>query len=66
MLDATHTAHLLAAACTARTAMDQVGQGRAVTGRLGGAVPIDDEHPAVVGSCAQDELTSDIVIVRDD
>ena len=56
MLDAAHAAHLLAAAGAAGAAVDQDRQRRAVAGRFGGVGAVDDQHPAVIGGGALDEL----------
>ena len=56
MLDAADAAHLLAAAGAAGAAVDQHRQRRAVAGRFGGVGAVEDQHPAVIGGGALDEL----------
>ena len=56
MLDAAHAAHLLAAAGAAGAAVDQDRERRAVAGRFGGVGAVDDQHPAVIGGGAADEI----------
>ncbi len=65
VLDAADAAHLLAAAGATRPAVHQVGQGRAVSRRFCGAVPVDDHHAAVIRGGAEHEFASDVVVVGD-
>ena len=50
--NAVHAAHLLAAASTARTAVDESRQRRAVSRRFLGAVAIGEQQPPVIGGRA--------------
>ena len=60
MLDAANAAHLLASAGAARPAVDQHRQRRAVAGRFRGIVAVQDQHSAVIGGRALDELAGGI------
>ena len=56
MLDPAHAAHLLAAAGPAGAAVGQHRQRRAVAGQFRGIGAVDDQHPAVIGRRAADEV----------
>ena len=56
MLDAADAAHLLASAGAAGAAVDEHRQRRAVAGRFGGIVAVQDQHPAVISGRALDEV----------
>ena len=56
MLHAANAAHLLASTGASGAAMDQDGKRRAVAGRFLRIVAVDDEHPAVKGRGAANEV----------
>ena len=59
MQHAAHAAQLLAAAGPSRAAVHEHGQRRAVLGRLGGVVAVQDEQPAVPRGQAENHLAGE-------
>ena len=55
VLDGPGATQFLTAAGTSRTAVDKIGQGRTVTRRLPGTVPIDHQHATVPGRTTEYE-----------
>src|SRR5579872_4784410 len=56
MFDPANAAHLLAAAGSSWTAVDQHRERGTVPGRFGSVSAIDDQHPAMVGGRTLDKL----------
>ena len=66
VLDAPYPAHFFTTARTTWSAVDEVGQRRAVPGRFRGTMAINDHHATVIGGRSQHQLARNSIVVGDD